>query len=243
MQEMTINNRDINEFGARLLNFSVGGTEFTQNTAQASGICDIPRVWSTSFAHRTLSVTLVFRASKLGEDSKNTSIFQRLNISTEYISQLESYVLSAGTVTMTLPDGFCYTGIIKSIGAAVYDGSGEQEVAYTFTVVRHKQMQTVPLLGNTTIQCISTTRTHCCVNITADKQYNSIIVMGITINDISAGDNLIIDGINGKITLNGENKFSDCDLIDFPTLFPGKNLIENTAETAQGSISYYPVYI
>lgn len=244
MKEMTINQKDIKTFGARLLNYSVSGTAFTQNTLQATGICNIPRAWSTSFANRTLTVTLVFKASKLNDNAKNASIFERLSISTEHMSRFETYVLNAGVLTIALPDGFLYSGIINSIGTAEYDGSGEQEVTYTFTVIRHKPLQTVELKGAATeLLCESTAKTHCRINITADKDYSSLTVMGITVSNISGGEELIIDGINGLITLNGCNKFSESDLISFPTLQPGTNIINNTASTSQGSISYYPVYI
>lgn len=243
MIEMTIDNHDISVFGARLLNFSVGGSTITRNMSVANNICKIPSVYSSSVGTRQLMITLVFKPHPVGDNAKNTTLMQRYNNSTINVARFEGYLLSHGTVEITLPDGFVYSAICTAVGTAVLDGTGEQEVAYTFTAIRHKPLQTIPLTGaTTTVLCEATTPVYCNITLTADQAYNSITLMGITINNINAGDVIAINGWDNLITCNGINKYGDSDLIDFPVLQPGKNIINNTAITAQGSISYYPVY-
>ena len=242
MTEMLIDNQDVSIFGARLLTYSVGGTTITRNNSIINNICKIPSVISTSITTRQLSITLVFKPAMPGESSKKSNVFKKLNASTTNITKFEGYLLSHGTVEINLPDGFIYSCVCVSIGAAVFDGTGEQEVTYTFTAVRHKVLQKVDFIGaKKDILCEATTPVYCCISLIADQNYNSITIMGITVNRILAGDVLMIDGLNGKITINDENRFLDSDLVEFPILQPGINSIITTAEKAQCSISYYPI--
>lgn len=243
MAEMMIDNQDIKIFGARLLSFSVGGSSITRNMS-ATNNCNIPFVFSSDIGTRQLTVTIVFQPSRLGDDSKNTTIPYRLSNSTENVARFEGYVLSHETVELLLPDGFYYSSVCTAIGAAAeMDATGEQEIVYTFTAVRHKELTTKKLTGaSTKLDCQATTPVKCKITLTASQSYNSLTIMGITVYKLSAGDVLVIDGIKGKITVNNENKFTDSNLVEFPTLQPGENIIKNTAISSQCSISYYPVY-
>lgn len=242
MTEMLIDNQDIKAFGARLLSFSVGGSTVTQNMS-ADNICNVPAVFSTSVGTRTLTVTLVFQPSRAGDNSKNVPLLQRYANSTDNVTRFEAYLMFHGTVEILLPDGYLYSSVCTSLGAGALDGTGEQEVAYNFTAVRHKPLQIISLTGlSTTVLCEATTAVYCRVSLTADKDYNSITIFGITVNNISANDVIVIDGIDKSVTKNGVNIFNDTDLIEFPTLKQGKNTITVSSDTVKGYIEYYPIY-
>ena len=63
---------------------------------------------------------------------------------------------------------------------------------------------------------------------------------GATFGSVTAGDVLVFDGIDGKITKNGANAAASVSWTEFPQLVPGKNTI--TAPDAV-TVEYYPTYI
>ena len=66
----------------------------------------------------------------------------------------------------------------------------------------------------------------------------------ITIESLEAGNEIVINGENGTVTVNEENAFSKVDLWEFPELMPGENKITITDETAaEVSITYKPMWL
>ncbi|MBU9735804.1 hypothetical protein [Diplocloster agilis] len=66
-------------------------------------------------------------------------------------------------------------------------------------------------------------------------------INGIKVTNLHAGKNFIIDGISGKITENGNNRFAATDIIDFPKILPGKNEI-NMSYNIPVTVEYYPLF-
>ena len=64
---------------------------------------------------------------------------------------------------------------------------------------------------------------------------------GVTFSDCAAGDVLVIDGIEGKVTKNGNAMdISKTDFLKFPFLDPGKNTVTSTGAAA---VEYYPIFM
>lgn len=63
----------------------------------------------------------------------------------------------------------------------------------------------------------------------------------IVIKDLLNGQKIVIDGENGLVTQDGENKFSDVDMWDFPVLQPGSNTI-TVDKDVELTVRYKPRY-
>lgn len=247
MAEMTINGIDVEVYNARLLNYSVSGTTVTNNTLAAANTLKMPLLLSTTPSTRTLTVSLVFFPHRIGENSRNTSIPDRLSMAAENITRFEG-LLVGKTVEISLPDGFMYTAIVQSLPAAVFDSDGEHEVTYTFLAIRHKATVTQKVVSGGAVFCESNTTTPCIISATFNTVGGTpaipkVTLQGITVRNISAGTNIIIDGVNGFIMADNNNKFNDSDLINFPMLQPGKNIITSTPDDADITVTYIPLYI
>ena len=93
------------------------------------------------------------------------------------------------------------------------------------------------------IYCLSNTKTAFRIIITTAAALESLTVNGITVNDLPANSELIIDSVNGLVTCNGVNKFKDTDLINFPYLDPGSNIISCSSSVSGIKVEYTPIYM
>lgn len=246
MAEMTLNGIDISVYNARLLNFTVSGTTVTNNTLAASNVFKMPLLLSTVPGTRTLTVMLTFFPYRIGDNSRNTTIPDRLATAAENITRFEGLIVGK-TVEITLPDGYMYTAIVQTISAATFDGSGEHDVTYTFTAIRHKATVTQKVVSGGFIMCDSNITTPCIITATfntiRDIQHSRVHLQGVLITKMVVGSTIVMDGVNCLLTCNGNNKFVDSNLINFPTLQPGKNIITSDPDDADITVTYTPLYV
>ena len=239
--EMTINGMNIKKFNARLLSYSVGGTVLTHSTSASGSILQLNRVYHTILAPRSLSITLTFFPKASGESARGMSIPERLSISTQNIVRFESELIGQ-IVEIGLPDGYYYTACLTAIQPPTFDATGEQDVVYTFSAIRHElQRKEVVTSGNSLI-CRSNTKTPCKISFTLSSAQNSITVCGVTINSVAANTEIVIDSVNGLITAGGVNKFNDTSFVDFPYLLPGDNTISCSVSGVTLTVIYTPVF-
>ena len=97
--------------------------------------------------------------------------------------------------------------------------------------------KTINVEGNKVIPAI--------IEITPSVAMSSLTIIGL-------GDNIIINNLEAtkkvifnenSVTVNGINKFGDCDLWDFPRLKPGENTITIDKDTCDITIKYTPMWI
>lgn len=241
MTEMTINGVDIATYNARLLNYSVSGTQISNTISQNTAQLLMPTLYACQLSPRTLTITLTFFPKSAGENAKNTSVFQRFSRATDNISTFEADIIGK-VVDFGLPDGYIYRAIVNSISAAEFDISGEHDVTYTFLAIRQLAERTETVV-NGKIKCLSTTTTACKIILTVPTAYSSLTVCSVTINNVSANSEIVIDSEKGLITADGVNKFNDTDFVEFPVLSPGYNTITCSASNANIVIVYTPIFV
>lgn len=242
LAEMTINGVDIQIYNARLQNYAVSGTVVTHNQSTVNTLLKMPSLFSTTLGTRQLTITLTFKPARLGSDSRNTSVIHKLRTAAENIANFEAVIIGK-IVEITLPDGFTYTALATTLSAATFDSSGEHDVTYAFSAIRHGTAETITVQPNGRLDCKSTTDTPFKVVVTVASASDSITICGITVKNITANAEIIIDGSDGIITMDGRNKVIDTDLVDFPYLVPGYNTISCSDDTAIIKVIYTPVYV
>lgn len=65
----------------------------------------------------------------------------------------------------------------------------------------------------------------------------------VTIKNLTTGNKIILDGIAGLITENGELKAGDVDMWELPTLLPGSNTITIDTEYVNIKVTVLPIYM
>lgn len=240
-EEMTVNGKSIKHYNARLLSYSVGGTGRSYSQSSSGAVLRLPDVYHTTLSPRILTVTLTFFPKTAGRDSRNSSIPERLSRSTDNIVLFESDI-SGKALEIGLPDGYIYKAFLQSCGTPSFDATGEQDVEYTFLAVRTKPAVKKVITAGDTVYCESNTTTPFRICFTVASVTASITVCGITVSNISANTEIVIDSELGIVTANGVNKFGDTDLIEFPHLIPGNNTITCSLPGTEITIVYTPFF-
>ena len=143
---------------------------------------------------------------------------------------------------LLLPDGLLYTCYPASLGDLVLMGNDREgiigQAAYKLTGIAHGELETV---SGYDVFCRSTMpRTDCRVTCTASADASEYTVAGVTFTDITAGDVVCADGINGRLLINGAPATSAVHFMSFPYLVPGWQAIDAPDTPI---VEYEPAYI
>lgn len=90
-------------------------------------------------------------------------------------------------------------------------------------------------------------KTPCIIEVTAKSNLTEYVVTvngeAYTVETLAAGKTVIIDGIKGTVTLDGENAFPVVDLWQFPRLRTGENALTFSTNKAKVKIKYVPMWL
>lgn len=106
--------------------------------------------------------------------------------------------------------------------------------AEPFTYSSEYITETYEQAGSIELTCSSRLETPAIVTITPRNSLVSVSISGltgnqsITVNNLSINTPVVIDGYKKTVKQGTENKFHDCDLWQFPSLVPGRNIITIT---------------
>lgn len=127
------------------------------------------------------------------------------------------------------------------------------EANYTPSLVVNKVYYPISISSEQTsfsIKNRGTAAAPCRLSFTPINDVMSFTVEGlseepITMTNILKDSNVVIDGINKQILINGENAFSQFDGWEFPKLQPGNNIVNMTAANQMSliEIEFQPRYI
>ena len=120
-----------------------------------------------------------------------------------------------------LPDGFHYLCCFDEQSTPEEKAPWIMQVEYTFSGLRHGGL--------------------CSVKLPAGAGAKSFSVGDIAIANVGASD-VVIDGIRGKVTQDGMNKYLDATMTQFPALEPGLNTV-NVVGDVDVRCDYYPLYM
>ena len=95
--------------------------------------------------------------------------------------------------------------------------------------------KTINVNGNTKVPCTG--------EITPSIDMIDLTITGVSedpivVRNLKGNKTIIIDGIEGTVLQEGENKFADTDMWEFPFLVPGTNTITVNKDTCNITIKY-----
>lgn len=153
-------------------------------------------------------------------------------------AQLELLMVS-GPIEIYGPDGRNYKCVLQEFGEENrMDFSDAVSVPYTFYGYAHGYRITVPDAWGG-FWCYSTVPYTDCI-ISATSRNTSTMVAEINFTNINVGDQIVIDGENHVVTINGENGMLKCDMTEFPKIKPQSNALESSEHM---KLSYIPVFM
>ncbi len=219
---MWINDKDLSEYNGKLLaDYKVSGCELDVSVINGRKRSSF-NLLNASAGLKTLTLPIEFSGSDRANASLKKSMFEQV---------------AFGKSELAMDDGLLYSVVLTNIGDTTYIGQELIKTEYTFTGVRHGER--VKNVGNI-VYCDSTLPFTDCI-LTATATDNAIFyrVGSVTFRNVSAGETLTVDGINGRILVNGVPAAERADWIEFPKLIPGMNtLICDDVLT----VEFYPAY-
>ena len=229
---LLVNGKPVSEYGgAALLEYSIGETPLENSVFQGVNRTNW-NLLKSIYGMRTVTVTVIFTGETLNEAK-----VQRSKFNLEIYGKSDIFIAD---------DGFYYSVALMSTGPEIIVGIGEKTAQikseYSFSGIRHdrKEKITIPA-GGGSFFCRSTMPfTDAKLTVTVGTTAASYSLGGATFSSVTAGDVLVFDGIDGKITKNGSNYAGAVSWTNFPSLTPGKNTL--TALDAI-TVEYYPAYL
>ena len=231
MEELIINSIPLSSYGGELIrSYTVGGTPVTNEIYQGVNRTSWTLLKSM-FGLRSLTLTIVFSGSDLHDAKTKRSLFN---------------IAAWGRSELFFPEeNYYYSVICRSMGdeelIGTGDGSAKIKSEYAFEGIRHGQLlaATVPVggsLNNPGTMPFS----DCVLTATVGTSAATYSLGGATFSSVTAGQVLVFDGINKKITNNGVNCAATTAWEHFPALTPGLNTI---AAVDPVTVEWYPCYI
>lgn len=232
---MRINEVDIRRYGAKQLTVEV------QPPKMAAGYELFPKAllpveYETDVPMGTMNVTIYFRERNRAALQRTMSSFMEQFGASCTIDEIKGYkgkfkaFLTDGKYTKTLK-------VEKKILELSFDGYffDEEKEAIFDAKTSGK------------LYAEGSRKTPCVIEITAKSSLAGYVltINGDTykVETLAAGKTVTIDGITGKVTLDGENAFPIVDMWQFPRLLTGENTLTFSTNKAKVKIRYVPMWL
>lgn len=234
-----INDKDVYEhFNADLLSFSLVSGSLSQDTLSSVGKHNFTLLYQ-DYVSGSLEISFYvgganrndrdINCSRLLRECK-TCIIKREEEDFEYASILDSFEIEE--------TGVDYWNLVKLKLLSVK----------RYSLVRHKivsELCKVSAQGiEYTFENIGTISSGLRIIVVSSVEKQSVIVNGITVDNLLSNKYYVIDGINGIVTEDGINCYAKTDLLEFPKVEPGTNAFRiSTLENMEVYIEFYPVFM
>lgn len=224
-----INNVDPASYGVLpLREYSVGGTTITNDIFQGRNRSNY-RLLAGVYGRKPITVTLVYP----GKTFREAKLLQ---------STVESWMW--GKIELFLPDGFYYTATLESIGDGTPEGvDGNQvliSVEYSFNAIQHDPLVTVENAAAGFWNPGTLPYADCICSVTVGAAADTYQLAGATFQNVTQGEQLTVDGINGRLLRNGAPAPGNVSFTEFPQVTPGQNSFSALDPV---TVQYYPCYM
>lgn len=224
---MYIDNKNyLDDIQAKLLNYSVSGSTISNDYFKGRKSSQL-LLMDTEIGVKQLTVILDFTGK-----------------TRDHVEWARSFLVSRliGKHEILMPDGFYYTSILSEAGEPEVISENIQTLTLVFDCVQHKELTKVQLTASGSVFVDGTVKTDCCFEIISTSTKTNFKINGITISKLTANRPFVIDGMTKRVLENGGNAFDKTDLIEFPKLEPGNNVI-TMSSNANLTVTYIPVFI
>lgn len=160
---------------------------------------------------------------------------------TQEAEAIKSYILSlcmSPETNLRLPNGCNYIVALTESGQAKKMREGVIDFMLSFTGYQRGNLVTAK---TPTVMCFSTVpeTPYKITGVVADAgEYQ---IAGVTIARCAVDDVIVIDGLAGKLSKNGDAiLIADTNFVSFPALSPGQNTV---VCTTPATVEYYPIYM
>lgn len=232
---MRINGIDIRRYGAKQLTVEIQPPKIAPGYELFPKAL-LPVEYETDVPLGTMNVTIYFHERNRATLQRTMSSFMEQFGTSCIIDEIKGYkgkfkaFLTDGNYTKTLK-------LEKKILELSFDGYFFDEEKETIFDAKTSGR----------LYAEGSRKTPCIIEVTAKSSLAGYVVTvngdTYTVETLAAGKTIIIDGIEGKVTLDGENAFSVVDMWQFPRLQTGENALTFSTNKAKVKIRYVPMWI
>lgn len=232
---MFINDTDIKKFGAKVQRKVISHTPSIKSMKWLSSSSSLPIEEGEQRDLKPLDIRLLFEGKDREEIHNNYSNFMSKINSCDIRFKDLSHNFKSFLVSEVPEESGIDEWLFVDLNFLVYEYGGE--ISKSFNNVLSF---TIDNIGNQTTPCI--------VEITPISDIIDITLEGldddpIIIKNLKANKKVILDGVQGLVTVDGVNKYGDTDMWDFPRLKPGANVIKISRNSCDINIKYNPRFI
>lgn len=229
---MYINNKDINDYNAKLLSRIIYPSETTINSEWNNNSLEPIIDKDIKRKFKKILIEIEFQGSVEEIEIYKSNLLKEISISNIKFKNLFNFYR-----------GFMVSNDIKN------KVNGFEIISIEMKVIEEEEQKTINFnkSNNLTLFTGGNDTTPAILEITPSVNVSTVNITGlgeeITLNNLTTNNTIIIDGVKGLITENGENKFKDYDSWGFPRLEPGENNISVDDNTLDIVIKYKPRWI
>lgn len=237
---MKINNLEISRFGAELIEKIIYPSDF-ENKIEYEDNMPLPFVTRDKFKLGLMELGIVFKST-----TEKEMVISQSNFNIE-ISRAEiNFKQDSGEY-----EDLYYVCVLstakpeEAIFIDKLDNKYTQKISYQLTVTEKKLPEVIKTMEGTTItfNADGNRDVPAIVEITPTLAIASLKITGladsvITVKNLVANKTVVFR--DGMVTVDGVNKFNDCDLWEFPRVRPGNNVVTIDKTTAKVAIKYNP---
>ena len=233
---MLINNIDINKFNARVLEVNIQNSSINNLKDFEGKNALLPLLFDSKVELNLITVTLLVNSL-----DKKQYYLDKSNLLSNMMKPFEVYFKDRKLKFKCILNSNSDVPSLKQVRGRLqlsFIGYNiEEEIVETMNRVKSK---TIEVKGNTKIPCI--------VEITPIIDMIDLTITGLSedliiVRNLKGNKTIIIDGIEGTVLQEGENKFTDTDMWEFPFLVPGTNTIKVNKDTCNITIKYNPRFL
>lgn len=227
---MLINGININNFKAKLMDRNIKSAEFEIKNEWIINSLNPLISDKFGYKYKTLTFTLDILCRDANElEIMKSNLTKQLAISTIKFDDIEYY----------------YRGFVSSTPTTKYIMRGNETLEVSMLVIAEKPQvtETMNRITTKTINVPGNIETPAIVEIIPSVSIIDIVLTGLsdepmTVKNLTGGKKLILNGEEGTVTVDGVNKFNDCDIWEFPKLKPGANTITVSRNNVDINVKY-----
>ncbi|MBU3109337.1 phage distal tail protein [Clostridium gasigenes] len=229
---MKINNVDIGNFKAKLLDRNIQSSNFNIQSEWLDNSLTPIINDKINYKYKTLTFTLDFICINANElEIMKSNLLNNLINSTIKFDDIDCY----------------YKGFISGQPSSKYIMRGNETLEITMLVIAEKAeiVESINKVTSKTIKVQGNINTPCVVEITPSIDIIDITLEGVSedlivIRNLKANKTVILDGERQTVSVDGINKFADTDMWEFPRLSPGSNVFKFSRDNCDIKIRYKP---
>ncbi len=233
---MLINNIDINKFNARVLEVNIQNSNINNLKDFECKNKLLPLFLDSKVELNLITVTLLINSL-----DKRQYYLDKSNLISTMIKPFEIYFKDRNLRFKCVLN-------LNSDQSSLRQIRGRLQLSFIGYNIEDGVVETINRIKSKTINVNGNSKIPCIVEITSIIDMIDVTITGLSedpiiIKNLKGNKKIIINGIEGTVLQEGENKFADTDMWEFPFLVPGTNTITVNKDTCNITIKYNPRFI